>query len=155
MVRESEQREAGCVSEVEAVKREQRAAAAGFIAGKGHPGNCASVYAGKQPPEYADDRCEYTTDAERFARKLFPLPKLTRPRVVTRPSNRNVSPLHIRVIDGRMQYVYGRYFDWTVWNDFMDTKANESTVADLPIFCAAYLELIANPTEEVDPADVE
>lgn len=125
------------VSAREAVERERRAFVDGgkwrYILAVGHSGPSCIV------PPIDDPRY----DAE--AAKRYPLPTVTRPRVV------DDNPAHPCgeqwcVIDGTLRYRYAPGRDWMRWSEFR----NHSAAAPTPGRVALWADLLANPTETVE-----
>ena len=122
------------ISEREAVMRERAAFVAGAerFACEGCKG-LAPDYAGKEAAE------------------RYPLPTVTRPRVVTDPHLRDDS-VSWRVFDGVIQYRENR-------DAMLDSIIDSSWVVGPPQFIptaervAMWADLLANPTEEVEASD--
>jgi hypothetical protein len=77
--------------------------------------------------------------------KRLPLPKVTRPRVVTYVGPKPHHVFRYRVIDGRLEWATEHAEDWTTYG------AIQTDVQDAA-FLARIAGLFSSPTEEVDDA---
>jgi hypothetical protein len=82
---------------------------------------------------------------EAYATEWYPLPKVTRPRVV-RDCAAFTTTEEWSVIDGTLRYRHRPDAEWARWGDFRGI----STAAPLPERVELWADLFANPTEEVD-----
>ena len=79
-----------------------------------------------------------------LAERLFPYPKVTRPRVVTNGLQDTECQFDFRLVNGTLEYACHKRDDWEEF-----TKMEPG---DWPILISIITDLLANPTETVDDA---
>jgi hypothetical protein len=84
-------------------------------------------------------------EADAAAALVYPLPKVTRPRVVTHIGPKPTYVFRYRVIEGRLEWATEHAEDWTTYGAIQTDVQNAA-------FLARIAGLFSSPTEEVDDA---
>ena len=134
-------------TERELVMAQREAYERGIMIAHQHANNCYSDRANEQPLYRWESEwgkpCLIANDIERLAREAFPLPKVTRPRVV------RVGELEYRISEGVIEFrkpCDKLWCDHAEWRDCMKWLPSSRTQDEVK----ALTDLLARPTEEVE-----